>query len=228
MIPRKYCRQLIPTEECNYIENIIKSPSCEWRDGLQSVKIGNEKFDWTKIKKVSETFNDDIFKIIMNNIDADGEFIAMTCPRSTSNSIFSRITKGGYYKPHIDDVFTGHYSTTVFLNDPDEYKGGELQLSIDGEMHDIKLKKGWAVTYSTGIPHQVKKVTSGKRYVSVFWTTSRIPDIVDRELYYELSKIEKSLKISYKIHDNVDGFINDPVNRIVTLKNLLIQKYFGN
>ena len=228
MIPRKYCRQLIPIEECNYIESIIKSPSCEWRDGLQTVNIANEKFDWTEIKKVSETFNDELFRIIMNNLDADNEFIAMTCPRSTKNSIFSRIGRGGYYKPHIDDVFTGHYSTTVFLNDPDEYKGGELQLSIDGEMHDIKLKKGWAVTYSTGIPHQVKKVTSGKRYVSVFWTTSRIPDIVDRELYYELSKIEKSLKISYKIHDNVDGFINDPVNRIVTLKNLLIQKYFGN
>ena len=228
MIPRKYCRQLIPTEECNYIENIIKSPSCQWRDGLQTVNIANEKFDWTEIKKVSETFNDELFRIIMNNLDADNEFIAMTCPRSTKNSIFSRIGRGGYYKPHIDDVFTGHYSTTVFLNDPDEYKGGELQLSIDGEMHDIKLKKGWAVTYSTGIPHQVKKVTSGKRYVSVFWTTSRIPDIVDRELYYELSKIEKSLKISYKIHDNVDGFINDPVNRIATLKNLLIQKYFGN
>tara|TARA_R100000231_G_scaffold47950_1_gene41077 strand:+ start:330 stop:1016 length:687 start_codon:yes stop_codon:yes gene_type:complete len=228
MIPRKYCRQLIPTEECNYIENIIKSPSCQWRDGLQTVNIANEKFDWTEIKKVSETFNDELFRIIMNNLDADNEFIAMTCPRSTKNSIFSRIGRGGYYKPHIDNVFTGHYSTTVFLNDPDEYKGGELQLSIDGEMHDIKLKKGWAVTYSTGIPHQVKKVTSGKRYVSVFWTTSRIPDIVDRELYYELSKIEKSLKISYKIHDNVDGFINDPVNRIATLKNLLIQKYFGN
>ena len=228
MIPRKYCRQLIPTEECNYIENIIKSPSCQWRDGLQTVNIANEKFDWTEIKKVSETFNDELFRIIMNNLDADNEFIAMTCPRSTKNSIFSRIGRGGYYKPHIDDVFTGHYSTTVFLNDPDEYKGGELQLSIDGEMHDIKLKKGCAVTYSTGIPHQVKKVTSGKRYVSVFWTTSRIPDIVDRELYYELSKIEKSLKISYKIHDNVDGFINDPVNRIATLKNLLIQKYFGN
>ena len=228
MIPRKYCRQLIPTEECNYIENIIKSPSCQWRDGLQTVNIANEKFDWTEIKKVSETFNDELFRIIMNNLDTDNEFIAMTCPRSTKNSIFSRIGRGGYYKPHIDDVFTGHYSTTVFLNDPDEYKGGELQLLIDGEMHDIKLKKGWAVTYSTGIPHQVKKVTSGKRYVSVFWTTSRIPDIVDRELYYELSKIEKSLKISYKIHDNVDGFINDPVNRIATLKNLLIQKYFGN
>ena len=228
MIPRKYCRQLIPTKECNYIENIIKSPSCEWRDGLQSVKMINEKFDWTEIKKVNETFNDDIFKIIMNNIDADGEFIAMTCPRSTSNSIFSRITKGGYYKAHIDDMFTGHYSTTVFLNDPDEYKGGELQLLIDGETHDIKLKKGWAVTYSTGIPHQVKKVMSGKRYVSVFWTTSRIPDIVDRELYYELSKIEKSLKTSYVTYDNVGNFINDPLNRIVTLKNSLVQKYLGN
>ena len=92
-------------------------------------------------KKVSETFNGDIFKIIMNNIDVDDEFIAMTCPKSTKNSIFSRIDRGGYYKPHIDHMFTGHYSTTVFLNDPDEYEGGELQLLIDGEVHDIKLKK---------------------------------------------------------------------------------------
>ena len=228
MIPRKYCRQLIPTEECNYIESIIKSPSCQWRDGLQTVKIVNEKFDWSEIKKVSETFNGDIFKIIMNNIDVDDEFIAMTCPKSTKNSIFSRIDRGGYYKPHIDHMFTGHYSTTVFLNDPSEYEGGELQLLIDNEIHDIKLKKGWAVTYSTGIPHQVKKVTSGQRYVSVFWTTSRIPDIIDRDFYYELSKIEKSLKNSLSIPDNVNDFMNDPLNRIVNLKNLLVQKYLGN
>ena len=228
MIPRKYCRQLIPTEECNHIENTLKNSSCQWRDGLQTVNIGSEKFDWTEIKKVSETFNDELFRIIMNNLDADNEFIAMTCPRSTKNSIFSRIGRGGYYKPHIDDVFTGHYSTTVFLNDPDEYKGGELQLSIDGEMHDIKLKKGWAVTYSTGIPHQVKKVTSGQRYVSVFWTTSRIPDIIDRDFYYELSKIEKTLKNSLSIPDDVNDFMNDPLNRVVILKNALIQKYIDD
>ena len=99
---------------------------------------------------------------------------------------------------------------------------------IDNEIHDIKLKKGWAVTYSTGIPHQVKKVTSGQRYVSVFWTTSRIPNIIDRDFYYELSKIEKSLKDSSIVHDNVNDFMSDPLNRIITLKNTLIQKYMGN
>lgn len=228
MIPRKYCRQIIPTEECNYIENILKSSTCEWRDGILSVKIINEKFDWSDIKKVDETFNNDLFKIIMNRLDDDGEFRAMTCPKNTKNAIFSRISEGGYYKVHVDGMFTGHYSTTVFLNDPEEYEGGELQLLIDGEVHDIKLKKGWAVTYSTGIPHQVKKVTSGKRYVSVFWTTSRIPDIIDRDFYYELSKIEKTLKNSLSIPDNVNDFMNDPLNRVVILKNALIQKYIGD
>ena len=228
MIPRKYCRQLIPIEECNYIESIIKSPSCEWRDGLLSVKNIDQHVNWSEMKKVEETFNNKMFKIIMNNIDLDNEFHAMTCPKSTTNAIFSRISEGGYYKPHTDSVTTGHYSTTVFLNDPDEYEGGELQLLIDNEIHDIKLKKGWAVTYSTGIPHQVKKVTSGQRYVSVFWTTSRIPDIIDRDFYYELSEIEKSLKNSLSIPDNVNDFMNDPLNRIVNLKNLLVQKYLGN
>ena len=148
MIPRKYCRQIIPTEECNYIENILKSSTCEWRDGILSVKIINEKFDWSDIKKVDETFNNDLFKIIMNRLDDDGEFRAMTCPKNTKNAIFSRISEGGYYKVHVDGMFTGHYSTTVFLNDPEEYEGGELQLLIDGEVHDIKLKKGWHTTSS--------------------------------------------------------------------------------
>ena len=76
---------------------------------------------------------------------------------------------GGWPKKGIVEIINQHYG------------GGELQLLIDNEIHDIKLKKGWAVTYSTGIPHQVKKVTSGQRYVSVFWTTSRIPDIIDRD-----------------------------------------------
>ena len=44
----------------------------------------------------------------------------------------------------MDDIVS-HYSTTVFLNNPDEYDGGELSLYIDGKI-SFKLNAGHAIT----------------------------------------------------------------------------------
>lgn len=96
---------------------------------------------------------------------------------------------GGYYHVHHDSYENGDYSTTVFLNEPDEYEGGELCLFIDNEEVSIKLNAGEAVTYPTGIFHKVNEVTSGERIVAVFWTHTTLKDRFMREVYSDVNKI---------------------------------------
>lgn len=91
--------------------------------------------------------------------------------------IYSVMDKGDFYKPHIDDPQgTGMFSTTLFLDDADTYEGGELEIYINGKVESFKLNAGQCITYETGLPHQVKPVTSGTRRVIVFWAKATSTD----------------------------------------------------
>mgnify|MGYP001219146978 CR=1 FL=1 len=111
------------------------------------------------------------------------DWARFTKPKGMSNVIYSSMRKGDYYKPHIDGGELGHFSTTIFLNNPKTYVGGELELLIDGELKPFKLRPGYGVVYETGTPHQVKEVISGERKVLVFWTTSLISNMLDLYSY---------------------------------------------
>tara|TARA_B100000579_G_C22684790_1_gene782084 strand:+ start:46 stop:705 length:660 start_codon:yes stop_codon:yes gene_type:complete len=106
-------------------------------------------------------------------------------PEKIFSILFSRTSVGMYYKPHIDlSYIDGHrrdFSFTIFLNDPDEYKGGELILNIPPEKKAIKLKAGQIIIYPTKYLHEVKEVIEGERIVCVGWIESEIANNEDRE-----------------------------------------------
>ena len=35
-----YCRQILPPEECNYVEKLIKKPDMDWKDGILTMTGG--------------------------------------------------------------------------------------------------------------------------------------------------------------------------------------------
>ncbi len=106
---------------------------------------------------------------------------------------FLRYDPGMYYRYHIDnyvmsDVYTD-YSCTIFLNDPDEYDGGELVIKVGDLDQSIKLKRGKLLVYDTGLYHEVKDVISGSRKCLVFWMESAFRDGEVRKLYENFSHI---------------------------------------
>ena len=106
-------------------------------------------------------------------------------PSKIFSILFSRTSVGMYYRPHIDlaciDGQRRDFSFTIFLNDPDEYKGGELIINIPPEKKAIKLKAGEIIIYPTKYLHEVKEVTEGERIVCVGWIESEIANNEDRE-----------------------------------------------
>ena len=220
-----FCRKILSNDNLDHVKNIITSENIEWEDGNNSVinKIEN-------LKKVLETFDQDVFDIIMSDLDKDMKFSSIVVPKETNNLMISKIEEGGYYKCHLDSELNGTYSTTIFLNDPEEYDGGELQLLIDGNLKNIKLKSGMGITYETGIPHQVLPVTKGVRYVAVFWTKSIILDSFVREIYHSLNNIQQSLINSGYIkkemtYTNIKEYVEQPDIEIEMLKKNLIRRY---
>ncbi len=175
-------RKVLSEEDVDNIKKIL--PELEWCDGLKTV-TGIKKY----VKNNLESTNDKINKIIMNSMDRDLLFHSFVIPKSSNSCIISKTTVGGHYYAHHDSYDNGDYSTTVFLNNPDEYEGGELCLFVNGEEIPFKLNCGEAITYPTGILHKVNEVTSGERIVAVFWTFTNINDKFMREVYQDVDKI---------------------------------------
>ena len=220
MIPNYFCRKILSDDNLKYIRQLITAKDVDWKDG--NLTVINQILPQ---KKLFETFNQDVFDIIVSDLDKDMDFNSIIVPDKTNNLIISKITEGGYYKCHFDSEYAGTYSTTIFLNEPDEYVGGDLQLLIDGHPKNFKLKAGWGVTYTTGIPHQVLEVTGGVRYAGVFWSTSIISDPFMREVHHSLTNIQDKLKSTDKVYSNLKEFADDPIYEIEMLKKNLIRRY---
>lgn len=179
-----YIRKLLSESQLEEIK--LLSERLEFEDGAVSFGGGKHIKDnmQAKMSPEHDTINDIIFK----ELDCDHTFLNFTSASSTGAPIYSRYVVGNYYKPHQDSPKNGHYSTTVFLNDPSTYEGGELCLLVNGEDKVIKPEAGWAVTYETGIVHSVNKITSGTRDALVFWTTSLIKKSEVRRIIFELNR----------------------------------------
>ncbi len=116
-------------------------------------------------------------------------------PARIAAPFYARYTAGMHYGYHIDDPIMGptgqryrtDVSTTVFLNSPDEYEGGELCIKSTYGEQQMKLNAGDAVIYPSWSTHRVNEVTAGERIVAVTWCQSAIRDSAQRELLYNLS-----------------------------------------
>lgn len=61
---------------------------------------------------------------------------------------------------------------SLMLSDPDEYKGGELEIVHTGNLDDkvsFKPNKGDMVFFASWMPHRVAPVQSGTRKSLVAW-----------------------------------------------------------
>ena len=104
--------------------------------------------------------------------------------------------ESNYYGNHIDGAVRytpgsaqkvrTDVSCTVFLNDPEDYDGGELCIADTYGEHAIKLPAGHMVLYPGTSLHQVKPVTRGHRIACFFWIESMVRSDEQRRILYEL------------------------------------------
>jgi len=128
-------------------------------------------------------------------------FQAAAMPFRVATPYYARYTTGMSYGDHVDDPVMGppggqyrsDISTTVFLNSPDDYAGGELVIGTTYGDQRIKPAAGAAVIYPSSSLHHINEVTSGERLVAVTWTQSMLRDPDRRELVFQLYQARESL-----------------------------------
>ncbi len=139
-------------------------------------------------------------KIILGNLYNNPTFRSAALPHRVATPFFARYEEGMGYGEHIDDPVMGEgqrfrcdVATTIFLNEPDEYDGGELIIKTTFGDKAVKLAGGWAVLYPASSLHRVAGLTRGERLVAVTWVQSMVRDPAKRELLYGLSLARERL-----------------------------------
>lgn len=125
------------------------------------------------------------------------EFIEFAFPVAMAPPMMTRYKPGMKYGAHADAAFIqlpgatirSDLSCTIFLNEPKDYDGGELQLRLGDAELSFKLKPGEAIIYPSDSFHQVIPVTRGERLVAITFIQSRIQDPFRRNLLFELNEV---------------------------------------
>ena len=172
-------------------DKIINNPNLNWEDS----RIG-EFVENSIIKKSKSSIRRSKISFFDYDEEIDKLFVKII---SEYNRLYSgwkyyidgiediqvtRYVEGDFYDWHVDAsswnvVRDGKesnrkISVTVFLNDPEEYEGGEFDLEIHSPKKDVryesfKLSKGSIIVFPSNKWHRVRPVTSGVRKSLVIW-----------------------------------------------------------
>lgn len=170
-------------------------------DGKLSAGMAAKRVKNNEELSTNEQLMQQLNNLVMGSLVQHEEFKAAAIPFRVAAPYYARYNKGKSYGDHVDDPIMGgagqqyrsDVSTTVFLNDPSEYEGGELVITTSYGEQKIKLAAGSAVVYPSSSLHHVAEVTSGTRLVAVTWSQSMVRDPAKRELLYQLNQARESL-----------------------------------
>ena len=134
--------------------------------------------------------------LILQALERHPRFISAVLPNEVYPPMFNRYGEGMNFGAHVDGSvrihpYTGRklrtdVSATLFLSEPAEYDGGELEVMDQYGTHSVKLAAGDMVVYPATSLHRVTPVTRGLRLASFFWVQSLVRDDAQRAMMFEL------------------------------------------
>jgi PKHD-type hydroxylase len=143
-------------------------------------------------------------QIVLDAVKDSDLFFAAALPLRIVPPLVNHYEGGETYGLHVDGsmrpLTTGEgwlgtdVSCTLFLSDPDEYDGGELEVVDTYGTHEVKLPAGDLILYPSTSLHQVTPVTRGARVCSFFWLQSLVRDNAQRQILFDLDMNIRKLR----------------------------------
>jgi len=140
---------------------------------------------------------------VLEALQAHPLFISAALPNRVYPPMFNRYGEGMAFGAHVDggvrlDPRTGlklrtDLSATLFLSDPGDYGGGELEVADAYGVQAVKLKAGDLILYPATSLHQVTPITRGERLASVFWVQSLVREDSRRKILFDLDQAIQAL-----------------------------------
>lgn len=161
--------------------------------------------------------------LVMTPLVSHPLFQSAVLPQRIATPIYARYTKGMSYGYHIDDPVMGgspkyrsDVSFTIFLNNPDEYEGGDLEIQTTYGSECYKLTAGDVVVYPSSSLHRVREVTAGTRLVAISWIQSMIRDPARREILHNMNQAREQL-LQEKPDESYTGKLDNAYANLVRM-----------
>ena len=141
--------------------------------------------------------------MVLQVLEAHPLFISAALPNRVYPPMFNRYGEGMAFGAHVDggvriDPRTGgklrtDLSATLFLSDPGDYDGGELEVADAYGVQAVKLNAGDLILYPASSLHQVTPITRGERLASFFWVQSLVREDSRRKILFEMDQAIQTL-----------------------------------
>ncbi len=182
--------QLLEEVAVQTINSKLLDEKLPWEEGKKTAgsyaSLVKNNFQLARESKTSKELTEEIIIAL----EQDQLIKSFALPKRFHGLIFSRSYQGQGYGSHVDNAYMSSgrsdLSFTLFLNSPNEYKGGELCIQTMQDKKEIKLQAGQIIIYPSTSLHSVSRVSSGTRLVCVGWIESYIAANEDRNLLFSL------------------------------------------
>ena len=136
-------------------------------------------------------------EVVAGRLVAHEHFQQSVYPAAIISPTFSRFEPGMEYPWHVDRALIAgrraDVSVTVFLSDPGDYEGGDLEIETGNGERCYRLPAGDAVVYPSTSLHRVTGVTRGVREAAIVWVESMVRDAGRRNILAELDEVVREL-----------------------------------
>lgn len=203
--------QVLDTETTRAVRQALLDSS-DWLSGLETVGAQGAEVKSNLQLADTCTLKQELGKLILSALHKNPLFFAAALPAKILPPRFNRYEGGGSYGYHVDgsvlalsngEQLRSDLSCTLFLNDPEDYEGGELTVMDTYGEHTVKLPAGDMILYPSSSLHCVTPVTKGTRLASFFWMQSLVRDEAHRRLLFEMDTSITRLRESHADRDAV-------------------------
>ncbi|UJJ32635.1 Fe2+-dependent dioxygenase [Halopseudomonas maritima] len=178
--------------------------AADWVDGRATVGQQGAVVKRNRQLPVDSPVARELGELILKRLYATPLFMAAALPLRSVPPLFSIYSGGEHYGFHVDGAvrqlpfnqlsLRTDVSSTLFLSEPEEYDGGELEVQDTYGCHEVKLPAGDLILYPSSSLHQVTPVTRGERVCSVFWSQSMVRSDAQRSQLYDLDTTIQQLR----------------------------------
>ncbi len=185
--------------------------TAEWVDGRRTAGALADSAKANQQLAADAPIATSLGNALLRVLGRDPRFVSAALPERIYPPRFNRYADGGHYGVHVDaavmrieatgQTLRSDLAATVFLTDPDDYDGGELQIETSFGAQAVKLPAGALVLYPASSLHQVTPVTGGARISAFFWVQSLVRDDGARALLYDLDQSIQALRADLAPHD---------------------------
>jgi PKHD-type hydroxylase len=190
--------------KCEVLELRAQLSAADWVDGKQTVGAQGARVKQNRQLPEHSTVSQALSLIVLSALKKNAVFFSAALPHKIVPPLFNSYEGSEHYGLHVDGAIRqlpfseGHIRTdlsaTLFLSEPEDYDGGELEVLDTYGTHEVKLPAGDLILYPSTSLHQVKPIIRGERVCSFLWIQSMIKDDQQRTMLFTMDQHIQSLR----------------------------------